>query len=88
MSELARIQVGIAPACPNCKQRVMDMDLDQLAAGAEHQCLLCGHSMRVPKAILDRLIAQRDEAIAAGAQPLTLLERAKAWLARMFSRSG
>ncbi len=86
MSQLAKIDVGIAPACPNCRQRVMDMDLDKLAAGAEHQCLLCGHSMRVPKAILDRLIAQRDAAIAAGAKPPSFFERAKLFFVRLFAK--
>ncbi len=61
------------------------MDLEKLAEGGTHQCLLCGHSMRVPRPILDRLIAQRDAAIAAGAKPPTLLERMKAFLTRIFS---
>lgn len=85
MSQLAKIDVAIAPACPNCRQRVVDMDLEKVAGGADHQCLLCGHSMRVPKAILERLIAQRDAAIAAGAKPPGLLERMKVFVARLFS---
>lgn len=87
MSQLAKIDVGIAPACPHCRQRVVDMDLEKLAGGAEHQCLLCGHSMRVPKSIVDRLIAQRDLALAAGAKPPTLLKRIRAFLSRLFSKT-
>ncbi|MFN8613709.1 MAG: hypothetical protein U0931_39610 [Vulcanimicrobiota bacterium] len=60
MSRLAKIATSLAPACPNCRNQVTDLDLDQLSAGAEHQCLFCGHRMRVPKALLDRLIAERE----------------------------
>ena len=62
VTQFAKVDVAAAPACPNCRQRVTDMNLEQLAAGAEHQCLFCGHFMRVPQSILDRLIAQRDAA--------------------------
>jgi hypothetical protein len=60
VSQLAKVDLAAAPACPNCRQRVSDLNLDELAAGAEHQCLFCGHFMKVPKSILDRLVAQRD----------------------------
>lgn len=65
MSQLAKIQTSAAPACPNCRNRVTDLDLDKLAGGGEHQCLFCGNTMRIPKALLDRLIAERDAARAA-----------------------
>lgn len=60
MSQLAKVATSSAPACPNCRNRVTDLDLDKLSGGAEHQCLFCGHQMRVPKALLDRLIAERE----------------------------
>jgi hypothetical protein len=60
MAELAKVALASAPACPNCRNRITDLDLDGLAAGAEHQCLFCGHTMRVPKALLDKLLAQRE----------------------------
>lgn len=62
MAQLARIDLVATPACPNCRKQVPDLDLDALAGGGEHQCLYCGHSMRVPKTVLDRLIAQREAA--------------------------
>ncbi len=75
VSKLAKIQTSAAPACPNCRNRVTDLDLDKLAAGAEHQCLFCGNTMRVPKALLDRLMAERDAARAA--------QKADSWWARI-----
>ena len=64
----------------------MDMDLDKLAGGAEHQCLLCGHLMKVPKPILDRLMAQRDAARAAGAEEGSVLAKLRAFFRRLFTR--
>ena len=59
---MAKIATSAAPACPNCRNRVTDLDLDKLSGGAEHECLFCSHKMRVPKALLDRLIAEREAA--------------------------
>ncbi|MGE0494551.1 MAG: hypothetical protein AB7S38_35405 [Vulcanimicrobiota bacterium] len=85
MERLARVDLAAAPACPNCRQRVTDLDLDELAGGAEHQCLFCGHFMRVPETLLKRLIAQRDAALAAQA-PLSFWQRLSGFLARMFGK--
>ena len=85
MSPLARITTASAPACPNCRNRI-DLDLDKVAAGAEHQCLFCGHSLRVPKAILERLLAEREAARAAQPPPQggggSLRRRVLAWFGR------
>jgi len=60
MTELARVQVGAAPACPGCKNRLTDLPLDDLAAGDEYQCLFCSQVIRIPQQVLDRLIEQRE----------------------------
>lgn len=60
MSQLAKVATSSAPACPNCRNRVTDLDLDKLAVGGEHQCLFCGNTMRVPKALIEKLIAERE----------------------------
>ena len=88
MAELAKIDLAIAPACPNCRQRILDMDLDKVADGAEHQCLFCGHCMKVPKSILDRLLVQRDAARAAGATQGkgSMLARLAAFFSQLLSR--
>ena len=84
-AELAKVDVVATPACPNCRQRVADLKLDQLAAGAEHQCLFCGHFMKVPKPILEKLIAQRDAARASGGGS-SVLGRVSAFFSRLFGR--
>lgn len=84
-AELAKVDVVATPACPNCRQRVSDLKLDQLAGGAEHQCLFCGHFMKVPKPILDKLIAQRDAA-RANAGGSSFAERISAFFRRLFNR--
>lgn len=86
MTQLAKVDVAAAAACPNCRQRVTDLKLDELAAGAEHQCLFCGHFMRIPKPILDRLIAQREAARAAGAQESSLFRRLAAFFSNLFKK--
>ena len=60
MAELARVGVAAAPACPNCKNRLDDLPLDDLAAGDEYQCLFCSQQIRIPKPVLARLIEQRE----------------------------
>jgi len=86
VSQLAKIATSAAPACPNCRNRVTDLDLDKLSGGAEHQCLFCGHQMRVPKVLLDRLIAERDAARAAEKRHDTLLGSIKRALSRLFGK--
>ena len=86
MTQLAKLDVAAAPACPNCRNRVADLDLDKCAAGAEHQCLFCGHMMRVPKPILDKLIAQREAAMAAQKQGGSFWDTIKAFFARVWGR--
>ena len=83
MEKLAKVGLAAAPACPNCRQRVTDLNLDELASGAEHQCLFCGNFMRVPKAILDRLIEQRDAARAANIPQGSLITRVMAFFRRL-----
>ena len=85
MERLARVDLAAAPACPNCRQRVTDLNLDELAGGAEHQCLFCGHFMRVPEALLKRLLEQREAARAAQA-PVSLWARLSGFLARLFGK--
>lgn len=87
MSQLAKIQTSAAPACPNCRNRITDLDLDKLAGGAEHQCLFCGNTMRVPKALLDRLIAERDAARADEKKPDSLWDSLKKAVLSLFSRA-
>lgn len=60
MAELARVNVGLAPACPGCRNRLSDLPLDDLAAGDEYQCLFCSEVIRIPQQVLDRLIEQRE----------------------------
>lgn len=86
MKPLAKVDLVATPACPNCRQPVADLNLDQLAAGTEHQCLFCGHLMKVPRTILDRLIAQRDAA-REQARQASPLARFRAFLARLFRTS-
>ncbi len=69
MAQLAKLQLASAPACPNCRNRVTDLDLDALIEGGEHQCLFCSHTMRVPRQIVERLIAERDAFLAAQGPP-------------------
>ncbi|HIB68366.1 MAG TPA: hypothetical protein EYO33_25545 [Phycisphaerales bacterium] len=87
MAQIGRIDMGAAPACPNCRQRVTDLNLDEIANGAEHQCLFCGHFMRVPKSVIDRLIEQREKARAAGAvEKESLWSRMVAFFSNLFRR--
>ena len=64
MAQLAKIDVLAAAACPNCRQRVTDLDLDEVAGGGQHQCLFCGHFMNIPQSIVEKLVAQREAALA------------------------
>ena len=84
MEKLAKVNLAAAPACPNCRQRITDLNLDELASGAEHQCLFCGNFMRVPKSILDRLIEQRDAARAASIPEGSFVSRVMAFLRRLW----
>jgi tRNA(Ile2) C34 agmatinyltransferase TiaS len=60
MAELARVHVAAAPACPKCRNRLTDLPLDDMAAGDEYQCLFCSQVIRIPQAVLERLIEQRE----------------------------
>lgn len=66
MARLAQIKLAAAPACPTCRRPVVDLPLDDGPTG-EHQCSFCGNAMRIPEAIRQRLIEQRDQARAAEA---------------------
>lgn len=85
MAELAKLSLAAAPACPNCRERITNLDLDSMAPGDEHQCMACGHVLRIPGAVLERLIAQRDAELA-DAKPAGLLERILEFFARLFGR--
>jgi hydrogenase maturation factor len=84
MSQLAKVQLAAAPACPNCRNQVTDLDLNRLAEGGEHQCLFCSHVMRVPKQIIQRLIAQQ-ESLQDCRQLDSPWVRLKAFFVRLFS---
>jgi hypothetical protein len=86
MSQLAKVELVVAPACPNCRQRIADLNLDRLAGGAEHQCLFCGHFMKIPGSILERLLAQRDAARAAAPPRRSVLARLSDFVSRMLGR--
>ena len=60
MAEFAKVGLAAAPACPNCKNRLSDLPLDDLKGGDQVQCLFCGESIRIPQQILDRLREQRE----------------------------
>jgi hypothetical protein len=75
MAQLAKLQLASAPACPNCRNRVTDLDLDALVDGGDHQCLFCSHTMRVPRQIVERLLAEREAFLATQGPPPTLWMR-------------
>lgn len=86
MAQLAKLQLASAPACPNCRNRVTDLNLEALAEGGEHQCLFCGHTMRVPKQIVQRLIAERDAFLASQPPQASLWQRLRRFLGRLLGR--
>lgn len=86
MAELAKLNLAAAPACPNCSERILDLNLEKVAAGAEHRCRNCGHTLRVPKAILDRLIAQRQAGLEPNSETESFLGRILAFFSRLFGR--
>jgi len=86
MAHLAKLQLASAPACPNCRNRVTDLDLDAMSNGGEHQCLFCNHTMRVPKQIVERLMAERDAFLAAQPPPSTLWSRIRRFFSLLLGR--
>lgn len=82
MAELARIDLGAAPACPNCRQRLEGLNLDELSGGSLVRCPSCGHAMRIPQAVLDRLLEQRQAARAAAGEDRSLRARLVAFFSR------
>lgn len=60
MAEFAKVSLAAVPGCPNCKNRLSDLPLDNLSAGDTVQCLFCSEKIRIPQQILDRLREQRD----------------------------
>jgi predicted RNA-binding Zn-ribbon protein involved in translation (DUF1610 family) len=84
VGQLARLNLAAAPACPNCRERITNLDLDNTEPGDEHQCLLCGHVLRIPGAVLERLRAQRAE-LGDLEEPQGLLSRVMAWLRSLFA---
>lgn len=86
MAQLAKVDVLAAAACPNCRQRVTDLDLDEVAGGAQHQCLFCGHFMNIPQSIIDKLVAQREAALAAQQENSSFFDRVIAFFASLFSK--
>ncbi len=85
MAQLAKLDVLAAAACPNCRQRVTDLDLDKVAGGAQHQCLFCGHYMNIPQSIIDKLVAQREAALAEQ-QDDSFFGRIVAFFASLFAK--
>lgn len=83
MAELARIKPAAAPACPTCGQRLDGLDLDALSGGSEIRCPACGHAMRIPQAVLDRLRTQRDAQRADEGDTRSLLQRLWDFLRRI-----
>ena len=86
MAQLAKVDVLAAAACPNCRQRVTDLDLDEVDGGAQHQCLFCGHFMNIPQSIIDKLVAQREAALAAQQENSSFFDRVIAFFASLFSK--
>ncbi len=86
MGQLAKVDLAAAAACPNCRQRVTDLNLDQLASGAEHQCLFCGHFMRVPQTLIDRLLQQREAERAEQASKRSIFARLSAFFEGLFKK--
>lgn len=83
MAELARIKPAAAPACPTCGQRLDGLDLDALSGGSEIRCPACGHAMRIPQAVLDRLREQREAERAAEGGDRSFLARLRAFFSRL-----
>lgn len=86
MEQLAKVDVLAAAACPNCRQRVTDLNLDELAGGAQHQCLFCGSFMNIPQSIIDKLLAQREMANAAAQENRSLFSRLAAFFSRLLGK--
>ena len=89
MSELARIIPAVAVACPNCKARLSELPLDDLAQGASYSCPECGEVLRMPPTVLEKLLAQRAAFAAQFPDPepalsfwRRLLARVKGWWKR------
>ena len=85
MAQLAKIDVLAAAACPNFRQRVTDLDLDEVAGGGQHQCLFCGHFMNIPQSIVEKLVAQREAALAER-QNDSFFDRIVAFFASLFGK--
>lgn len=83
MAELARIIPAVAVACPNCRARLSDLPLDELAQGASYSCPECGDILRMPLAVLEKLIAQRDALATQYPEPEPDPPFWRRWLARI-----
>ncbi len=83
MTELARIIPAVAVACPNCRARLTDLPLDELAQGASYSCPECGDVLRMPPAVLEKLMAQRDALAAQYPEPEPPRTFWRRWLARI-----
>lgn len=84
MAEFAKVSLAAAPGCPNCKNRLSDLPLDELSPGDEYQCVFCGERIRIPKQVLDRLRAQRDALRAEHEQQKSVLTRIRNFFRRLF----
>lgn len=87
MAELARVGVAAAPACPNCKNRLSQLPIDDLSGGDEYQCLFCSEVIRIPQQVLDRLREQRDAFQREHGAPPTWFQRFKDFFRRLFESS-
>lgn len=61
MAQLAKVPVISAPACPSCRNRLTQLPLDDLFDDPNYQCPFCGEHMRMPRQILEKLFAEREE---------------------------
>lgn len=86
MAQLAKVDVLAAAACPNCRQRVTDLNLEEVAGGARHQCLFCGNFMNIPQSIIDKLLAQREAESAASAEGASFFSRLAAFFSSLFGK--
>lgn len=86
--QLAQIGVVAAPACPGCRNRLSGLPLDELIEDPAYQCPFCGEHMRIPKKVLDTLIQQRDERLAANKKPGNFFTRAIDTLKKLFGLGG
>ncbi len=87
MAELARVGVAAAPACPNCKNRLSELPIDDLSGGDEYQCLFCSEIIRIPQQVLDRLREQREAFLREHGAPPTWLQRLTLFFRRLLGRS-